>query len=260
MTISAGFMGKVTVDGNATYVNSCSIARKQGVQIPDAVMGTYQRVVGGADKIEISGGCSGPVTDSFVSIWGYALNRTGECPQPEKIDITVDMGCSNDVHTYNVMINSATLSCTAGDVVQFSFDVIGNDAGGVVGAGGDFGSGRVVTWDSIVVDNPPGSGEVASVEMTINNACTPIYKIGSGTLWPDDIIGGIQTITGSVSVYGGTFDGAGWERQSDFASGTGSISFGSLGTVTGVTYHRPVPNLGVGPVIIQYPFTCTFIT
>ena len=220
MTISAGFMGKVTVGANAIYVNSCNIARKQGVQIPDAVMGTYKRVVGGADKISIEGSCSGPVTDSFTSIWGLALDRTTDgCPQPQKVDITVDLGCDNDVHTYNVMINSATLSCTAGDVAQFSFDVIGRNTA-TSGSSGTLGSGRVVTWDSIVIEGAPGSGEVASVTMTVANACVPIYKIpttaGVGTLWPDEIIGGIQTITGSVGIYGGTFDAAGWESQSTF--------------------------------------------
>lgn len=260
MTISAGFMGKVTVGANAIYVSSCNIARKQGVQIPDTVMGTYKRVVGGADKISIEGSCSGPVTDSFSSIWNLAVDRTSvTCPQPELVDITVDMGCENDVHTYNVMINSATLSCTAGDVAQFSFDVIGRNTTST-GGSGTLGSGRVVTWDSISITGAPGTGDVASITMTVANACVPVYKIGSGTLWPDEIIGGIQTITGSVGIYGGTFDSAGWESQSLFSSGTGSITFGTLGTITGVTYHRPNPNLGVGPVIVEYPFTCTYIT
>lgn len=265
MAINPGYMGVVEVAGQQIKVNDCSIVAKQDVQIPDLVMGHFDHLVGAAGKVEIGGGCSGPMTENFGSgLWAAAYNRTSDCGLLTVGDVKVFYFCNGNTRTFHgILINTLKLSCAAGEIGQFSFDVMGaqkpDDTGSITSNKLEE---KLLTWDQFnVTGNIPGiANGIASFEVNINNGCTAYYSLAQADYFPFQIVPGLRTITGSVSVYNADLSGGGWDDFAAFSvPATGNISF-NLGAVTinldKVAFHRPTPALGVGPVITTVPFTC----
>jgi hypothetical protein len=263
MAINPGYMGVVEVAGQQLKVNDCSIVAKQDVQIPDLVMGHYDHIVGAAGKIDVSGSCSGPATENFgTGLWAYAYNRD-ECGLLQTTSANIYYYCNGTTRTFNnLLINSMKISCAAGEIGQFSFDVMGAQAP-VDGAftPGTATEEKLLTWDQFNVTGnfPGGTDGIASFEVNIANGCTPVYSLNQADYYPKQIVSGIRTITGSISVYNANLAG-GWDNYAAFdVPATGNITF-DLGSVSialaKVAFHRPTPALGVGPIITTIPFTC----
>lgn len=256
--IYAGYMGSLNLGGGNIPFDSANLAVKQGVGLPDVIAGTHKRVVSYADKIDISGSISGPLSDSsgMSALWTKAYDR-GTCGQPIDAEVSISYYCNGGagISFDKIYINSMSISCTAGDVAQFSLDFIGMGESTSGGSSGTITATRLITWDRISIS---AYETCQSFDVNIANNLEPVYVLGSGSLLPDAVVGGLQTITGSVGVYSEGATG-GWASGDVYdPTGAGSITIGGVGiTITQIQWHRSEPVASVGPYVANIPFTCT---
>lgn len=287
MAIHPGYMGVADIGGTKIRFADASITARQDVMIPDMVMGTWDRSAYNFGKVEIGGTISGPVTDSFAagvgSVWNWATTRD-ECGALTEKELKLYYFCDNAasdraLRTFpNMLAQSMNFSCAAGDVAQFSMEVIGAQ----VPVWGNTSSPlntvveKLVTWD--VVQTAITAGDIlitddallSNVEFTIANNVEAVYAMNqtvSTGFYPAALVPGLRTITGSVScydpqVFDGVFGyntreptsgGGGWDAD----AGRAQIAF-TLGATTitfNVQFHRIEPALGVGPIISTVGFT-----
>ena len=299
MSIHPGYMGQANIGGFTTRFGSASIAAKQTVEIPDLVMGHWDRAAYNFGKIEISGSISGPATETFAnvssdpanSIFGWAYDR-GNCGGLTAKTVNLYYYCdattsnSNSRTFGNVYANACTFSCAAGDIAQFSVDVIGAEA--PVWAHTDAvtpitTTEKLITWDNVGVTITSGTGItiatsalLSNFEFKIANNVQAVYAMNRGNIggipnggfFPAAMVPGLRNISGSISCYDPqTFDGvAGFDTALDSGSTSpwnadtsrATIAF-NLGSTVHVSFrvqfHRIEPELGVGPIISSVGFT-----
>lgn len=277
--VNPGYMGYAQIGtGNALRFTDASISAKQGVNIPDIVMGHWDHDAYVFDKIEIGGSISGPVTETFAagagSVWEWAVKRSGTCGALTPQDVTLYYYCGTSGNNRlfpNMRVNSMTFSCAAGDIAQFSLDVLGAEE---PSWGGSWTVNDVVekliTWDqtSIIVtagDESIGtldSEAVSNFTFTINNNIQTVYAIGNGgtalnNLYPYDLVPGLRGVTGSLSVYN-LPQVAGFDKWSDYAAdqmGSMQFNIGATQFTMKCRFHRVEPALGVGPIMSTVAFT-----
>ena len=281
--VNPGYMGYAEVAGLTSKVRftDASINARQDINAPDLVMGHWDHNAYVFQKIEIGGTISGPVTENFAlstgSVWEWAVKRSGTCGTLTPHDVGLFYYCSTGTGTSNKLfpnmrVNSLTFSCAAGDIAQFSLDVLGAETPTWGGAGSwsaDTDEEKLMTWDQCAVSVTAGDEEVGDLgtsafsnfTFTINNNIQTIYAIGAGTalnnLYPFDLVPGMRGITGSLSVYNvPQVDGA--EKWTDYAANQmGSVTF-SIGATTftmKVRFHRVEAASSVGPIISTVAFT-----
>ena len=152
-------------------------------------------------------------------------------------------------------------SCTAGDVAQFSIDVMGTAAG----AWSDTNpphittSEKLITWDKVSVSLPGGYGALnyQSFSFDISNNLEAAYTLSQDNLFPVDIVPGLRSISGSLTVYNAPdFNGAdAWDDY--LATDTDSITFniGDLSVTMKAVFHRVLPASSTGLVTSTVAFT-----
>jgi len=276
--VNPGYMGWADIGGvNKIRFTDCNLAAKQEINAPDLITGNYNRMAYNYGKVEITGSISGPVTEDFAAagagIWDWGVTRD-TCGLLDDKTVDVHYFCNSggvgdtDVGFTGVLVNSLTFSCAAGDVAQFSTDLMGATVGAFsAGASGKSGvdEKKLVTWDQVnltVGAGGPGGAELgasyfSNFTFTIGNNCTPVYRLGQADLLPFEIVTGLRSITGSISVYNlpaveGVLHYADYTAP---ARSTISFSIGSITVLCNVQFHRIEPSSSTGPIISTVAFT-----
>lgn len=278
-SIHKGYMGYANIGGTNIRFGDANITVRQDVNIPDLVMGHFDRGAYNYGKIEIGGTISGPVTENFAdnagnSVWDWAYNRDS-CGALTPKEVALYYFCDaggNGSRTFPVLLaNSVNFSCAAGDVAQFSIEVIGADKpswGGPVGGVTITDTEKLVTWDNVGLTITSGGVVVptnallSSFDFTVANNCEAFWALGSTDLYPVEIVSGLRTITGSISAYDPqAFDGVDSYGGYDADSGRATMSFniGNTAVSFKVSFHRSEPVLNSGAIISTIGFTGTGI-
>lgn len=290
--IRAGYMGYANIDGETLRFSDASIAARQDVMVPDLVAGSYNRMAFGYGPVSVDGSISGPMTENFIGtgtdkIWNWAAGRTNCGGLTNKqIDLyyfcegTPAPGSNSQRRFKNMYVNSMTFSVAAGDIANFSLDVIGAgpaediewDAstypGHVEDADGDAGpSEKLVTWDTVSLalagtyNTPATEIKYSNFELTISNNVEAVYALSDNSdYFPFDLVPGIRAVTGSFSAYNipEGIDGA--DNYGDAANDADqrtTITLNIAGSVYTVyaKLHRVEPTSGTGPVVSTIGFT-----
>jgi len=278
-----GYRGLADIGGvgNVRFADA-SITARQEINAPDLIMGDWDHDAYVFGPIEVGGTISGPVTETFVSgsgggqgLWGWGVVRTGDCGTLSNEDITLYYYCDSESsgalnsRTFTgMLVNSLNFSCAAGDIAQFSIDLLGSSAGSWTAAVPPHftDAEKLVTWDKVGVTITPGANPeftppvniaYSNFDFTISNNLETVYSLGQTNLFPFDIVPGLRTITGSISVYN-TPQADGKDAWDDYlASEVSTIAFdiGGLAIDMKVRFHRVEPASSVGPIISSIGFT-----
>ncbi len=278
---------------------SADIAAKQEVRAEDLIMGDWDRDAYVYGPISVGGSMSGPVTETFTGgiascgssvagddgVFQWAATRSGECGALTESDMILYYYCDSDTgegryKTFTDMkVNSLNFSCTAGDIANFTIEVMGKTASA-------WGEGaiphvttaeKLITWDKVsVAIGTPGCASEArgddgwiptvaemlllnyqSFEFTINNNLEPAYSLSQANLFPVDIVTGIRHISGSLTAYNApNFNG--FDQWDDYwADGVIPLTFniGNLSLTMSVRFHRVEPSSSTGLITSTVAFT-----
>lgn len=265
--INPGYMGIATIGGVSTRFTDANITARQEVNAPDLIMGSYDRMAWVYGKVEIGGSISGPITEKFASggsgVWAWATERLS-CGELNAKSVVLQYYCAgkggNSGRTFGGMyVNSMTVSAAAGDVAQFSVDVMGVDPPSWSGTGAPLGEEKLVTWDAIAVTAPGITEPISNFEITINNNLEAVYAISpTATYYPFDVVPGLRTVSGTISTYNVP---AGTDGADGYGDGHGGgaqligFNLGGLAVQARVAYHRVEPSSSVGPIVSTIGFT-----
>ncbi len=273
-TINPGYMGWANLDGVSLRFTDASIAANQEVNAPDLIMGHWDRDAWVAGPITIGGSISGPVTENFAagtgSVWDLATNRGTDCGSLSPVPLTLYYYCGTDDRSGRtfpeIMIQSLNVSCSAGDIAQFSMEVIGAKEPEWQSYGSKFDDEeKLLTWDKVGVTGGPGGDDfvLSSFDFTINNNIEAVYAIGKqedgGAMdyYPYALIPGLRHISGTLTYYNIPHDVADAINYDTAHANVGDLAFDLDGTAFTfhVAFHRVVPNSSVGPIMSTVAFT-----
>lgn len=284
--VHPGYRGLASLPGigNVRF-SDANISAKQEINAPDLIMGDWDHDAYVYGPIDVSGSMNGPVTETFVAgggsgILGWALTRTAPCGTLASEDITLyyycGTGTGNNTRTFEDMyVNSLGFSCAAGDVAQFTLDLIGRSAGEWTSDDPPHftTAEKLITWDKVSVSAtgsgvPSGDIAYSNFDFTVGNNCEVVYALNAGSggvgspdLFPYDVVPGLRTITGTLSAYDTPeFDGFDhWDDYTADDPATLTFTLGSgAGTITinmFVRFHRIEPASSVTPIISSVGFT-----
>lgn len=274
MAINAGYMGAARIGGGAILrFSDASIAPKQEVIIPDLVMGDKDHDSFYYGPITIEGNISGPIDTEFSGdIWEWAVKRDS-CGLLGDKQLELVYFCDNtevnSVTIPSLLANSVTISATAGDIANFSIDVIGAGSA-TYNTGASITTDqirKIITWDAMNVTLGTHDGIViatpslvSAFEITINNNVTPAYSMTKAIkdLYPDQLITGIRTITGSLTVYNIPFTNFGALDTFGGYNTTPAVLSFAIGATTynvNVKWARIAPTSSAGPVTSTIAFS-----
>lgn len=287
--VHAGYRGILDLDGAGTYLRftDCSISAKQGVEIPDLVMGDWNHDNYAYGKIEVNGSISGLVDEGFSNTiwdWGYVRNSPCGLINPKSPHLYYycddsDTTKKRDIAFTDLFVNSLNFTVAAGDIANWSVDVIGRRASAFTNTDAPHftDTKKLITWDKVGVsisassDTPTPCAPVVlayqNLEFTVANNVELVYAIVPSTdpdwgLFPYQAVPGIRTITGSLTGFDIDDQFAGFDNWDAYqtqspASGLNIITF-SIGALTvkfAVRFHRIEPTIGVGPVTSTIAFS-----
>jgi len=280
--VHAGYRGIArfsTVTEDVRFADA-NITARQEINAPDLIMGDWDHDAYVFGKIEVGGSISGPVTETFADAAGglfpWAVKRNGNCGtlDPADLELWYYCGTGTNYRSFTgLFCNSIQFSCAAGDVAQFSIDVVGTSATALTNSTAPqrTTAEKLVTWDKVGVTITAGdivipvTGRYSNFDFTIANNVETVYGLGQTDLFPFDIVPGLRTITGSLSVYNTpNFPGAN-DYEAYCADQPATISF-SIGGSTAcgstsldidmkVRFHRIEPTSAVGPIVSTVAFT-----
>jgi len=273
-----GYRGLADIGGiGQVRFADANIAAKQEINAPDIIMGDWDHDAYVYGPIEVGGTISGPVTETFVSgsaggsLWEWAVQRSGECGTLDTETVQLFYYCggtdSNTRTFNNMLVNNVNFSTAAGDIAQFSIDILGDSAGDWTSAVPPHftDAEKLITWDKVSVAITPGDEDFtvptniafSNFDFTVSNNLEIVYSLGQPNLFPFEIVPGLRTITGSISVYN-TPESSGVDTFDDYiAANIGTISFdiGGLAIDMKVRFHRVEPAAATGPIISTIGFT-----
>jgi len=269
-------LADITGVGQVRFADA-NITATQTINAPDLIMGDWDHDAYVYGPIEVGGSISGPVTETFVSgalgggLWDWGVKRSGECGTLDDETVHLYYYCggtdSNNREFTGMLVNNLNFSCSAGDIAQFSIDVMGSSAGAwQTGNPPHFTTAeKLITWDKVGVTiapgdedfTPPANIAYSNFDFTIANNLEIVYSLGQANLFPFEIVPGLRGITGSISVYN-TPEASGVDAWDDYlATGIGTIAFdiGGLAISMLVRFHRVEPASATGPIISTIGFT-----
>jgi len=269
--VHAGYMGTATVAGNSFRFNNCSLMAKQEVQTEDLVMGDWNKDAYVYGKISVGGGIGGPVTETFAtganSILTWACKRSA-CGllTPNSVDLYYycDSTGKRSRTFSNVYVNTLNFDCTAGEICNFSLDLLGTDftSWGSTSPTRNTKVEKLLTWDKVnlVVGSQPL--KYSTFSFTVSNNLNPVYALGQANLKPYDIVPGLLSITGSITMYdiSDAFDG--WLTWNDYgpantlsAENTLTFYIGTTPITIKAQFNRLEPTLTPGVITSTVAFT-----
>lgn len=274
MAINPGYRGIAQIGaGNYVRFTDANISAKQEINAPDLVMGDWDHDAYVYGPITVGGTISGPVTELFVSgaasIWQWAVKRTGNCGtlSTNNVNLWYYCGTGNRKHRNftGMLVNSINFSCAAGDIANFSLDVMGSGVNAWDSTDAPLyqTNEKLMTWDrvNLTISNPRGDlieNAYSNFDFTISNNLQVVYSLGQSNLFPYQIVPGLRTISGSISIYNiPTADGADTWSSYTADNGPATLTF-NIGTASfsfKAALHRVEPALGVGPIISTVNFT-----
>jgi len=274
-TVNPGYMGWAKFGDSQFRFSDASVAAKQDINAPDLITGHWNRQAYNYGKIDIGGTISGPVGELFGTagsgMWSKAVSR-GECGELTPGELEIHYFCST-TEGYNTFtfgsakVNSITFSCSAGDVAQFSMDMIAAESAEPSTGSGIFETPeKLITWDKVGLSVTPGtagsntfgSPYFSNFEVTFGNNVEAVYALGQSNLYPFALVDGITTITGSVTAYNipQMFGVETWDQYEADETGTVEFNVGPDITVNlNVQWHRVEPASSVGPIMSTVAFT-----
>jgi len=267
-TINAGYMGWATVGGASVRFTDASVAVQQEVLAPDLIMGDWDRDAWVAGPITVGGSMSGPITENFAagagSLFDIASKRSGNCGELAEVPLILNYYCGdggNNARSFpQIQVQSLNVSCTAGDIAQFSIEFIGaQEPTWESYAGRYLTEEKLLTWDALSVSGGLGNYDISSFDFTINNNIEAVYAIGSGmNYYPYALVPGLRHISGTITYYNIPNDLGDAINYDTAHANKGSIGF-SLGTGASFefncAFHRVVPNSSTGPIMSTVAFT-----
>ena len=276
--VNAGYMGWLNVGGNPLRMTSSSLVIKQEAITPELMGGSPDYLAWYHGKIEMGGNVAGPVDSNFAAqIWPWATARDSCGIMSNNEQVTVYYYCDNPAGgnegmTFpQMLVNQLTISCSAGDVAQFSLDLVGSVPPGS-GTYNPYVSytqtslsttdAKLLTWDKVaasITNYGASNGTLtteylSNFEISISNNITPQYSLGSGSLYPFALVTGMRTITGSFSVYNinGPLGRDTWDA--DVTHGIVQFSLGGTTYSIKCQFNRITPAGQVGPIISTIAF------
>ena len=277
LLVNPGYTGYAEIAGDKVRFTDASITARQEINAQDLIMGHWDHNAYVFGPVTVDGSISGPVTENFVgtagSIWEWATKRSGDCGELAKQTVDLYYFCDAGV-AYGIagrkfedlQVNSVNFSCSAGDIAQFSIDVMGaTPPSNISSTAADHTlEEKLVTWDKVGVTIIDGTGSTLPIDVkysnfdfTITNNLEVVYGIGQPDLYPFEIVPGLRGLTGSLSAYN-VPETLGADTWDDYAAGDyGTITF-AIGTATftfNVQFHRMEPASSVGPIISTIGFT-----
>ena len=281
--VFGGYRGLADIAGvGQVRFSDAGITARQSIEAPDLIGGDWDRDAYYYGKIEVGGSISGPVTETFVSgssggqgVWNWGVQRKGLCGLLDGADTTLYYYCGGTEYRarkfINMLVNTLNFSCAAGDVANFSIDVLGS--------GVDVNNGwlnvdpphfttaeKLISWDKVSVAITPGANSeftpptniaYSNFDFSIANNLQTVYSLGQPNLFPFEIVPGLRSISGSLSVYN-TPMANGKDAWDDYlAADVSTISFniGGLALDMKVRFHRIEPKSSTGPVISTLGYT-----
>ncbi len=279
--VHAGYRGILDL-GNGVKLRfvDAGISAKQAVEIPDMVMGDWDHDDYAYGKVEVGGSISGLVDENFqASIWDWGFCRDS-CglltPKSPSLYYYCDSAGKRSQTFDTLYVNTLNFSCAAGDIANWSVDVIGKKASAFseTSPANVTDVYKLITWDKIGLVITPGSDmgtptavAFQNIEFSIANNVAPVYAIGDTTamplpdrLFPYEVVPGIRTITGSLTGFDidDTFSGFGnWDAYDTGYGGLCTMAFaiGALNVSFRVRFHRIDPKMGVGPITSTIAFS-----
>lgn len=274
VNITPGFTGYAKTGSYALRFNSCSLNASQEVEAPDMVMGDYTHNAWAYGKVEVGGQISGPMTENSMAfikeVWAG--------------DKTIDIKYYGGYYRRfgGMWANSLTVNVNAGEVVNFTLDLIGrtfsttnpgtlNDPYTITE--------KLLTWDKCSLffgaqSTSPGAGTsnklegLQSFSITITNNITRQFVIRASDLY-GDLVRGMSAVTGtmvsyiikSTTKYMDTYSqfGEGAEHYNTYENNDYypiSFSVGDSHTIScTVVFHRATSELSTGPILSTIGFT-----
>ena len=281
--VYAGYRGLADIAGvGQVRFADASISAKQSINAPDLIMGDWDKDAYNYGPIEVGGSIGGPVTETFVSgsgggtgIWDWGVKRNGDCGLLNSADTTLYYYCGGTEYRartfVDMLVNTVGFSCSAGDVAQFTLDIMGSGVGpnnGWVNTDPPHftTAEKLITWDKVGVSitpgpnpefTPPTNVAYSNFDFSIGNNLQTVYSLGQPNLFPFEIVPGLRTITGSLSIYN-TPQANGKDTWDDYLAAdvsTISFSIGSLSLDMKVRFHRVEPASSTGPIISTVAFS-----
>jgi hypothetical protein len=272
MALHAGYRGIAQIGGEYVRFSDASISAKQAIEAPDLIMGNWDRMAYVYGKIEVGGSMSGPITESFAENNGvleWAATRGGNCGTLSEKTVNLWYYCPVSGNNYRqftgLYVNSLEISVTAGEVAQFSLDVMGKNAGAWSNNAVPLRENveKLMTWDkfNLNIDGPGGpisDIDFSAFSISIANNLSAQYSLGQSDLFPFEIVPGLRHISGSITVYNvrGDLDGANnWDAYTAGTRGSVTFSLGSITATANVQFHRAEPSSQVGVITSTVGFT-----
>jgi len=277
--IKPGFRGYAEIDGTSPPLrirfSSCNLNASQEIEAPDLVMGDDTHDAWAYGKIEVQGAFSGPVTESTGAFM-------------DELEANLQDGVQINVKYYDgftrafsgCRLNSFTFNVNAGEVVQYTLDIMGEnrlDTDPTMTDGFTKGE-KLVTWDkssirigSLKLDEDADWSTIwstlgfqtnlQSFTFTASNNLTRQFILGESDLF-GDLVEGMKAVSGSITSYvlkSSEGLGAGvnfWDQyEGDYAYPIRFDIGSDLQVQAGVRFHRGVTDLGTGPVMTSIGFT-----
>jgi hypothetical protein len=275
--IKPGFRGYAEIDGtnNKLRFNSFGVNATQDVEAPDMVMGDDTHDAWAYGKIDVAGSISGPVTES-----------TGAFIDALEANLVEEDGATINVKYYDgytrtftgVRLNSYSFNVSAGEVVQFTIDLIGITVeDGPADMQGYTKGEKLVTWDksSIRVGDLhfDENGEpnytalgfyngLQSFSFTASNNFQRQFVLGRSDLF-GDLVEGMKDVTGNIVSYQDKASEANtiasgvnyWdEYDGDYAYPISFYIGDNLIVSATVRFSRGTSELSTGPVVTTMAF------
>ena len=200
MAVHMGYVGSVQIGAGKYFCTGSSLNPVQTLNMPDLVQGHPSHHAWAWGKIEIGGNVSGVLTEDSGSLWNTAYNRETSLDHMPSIVVNICYYRSIGRQFTGAQINSLEMSVTAGDVANFTVDFMATAANTnqnpVVAD-----CKKLVTWDACSFTGV--SGDVQSISCSLNNNLQRVYVCGptSADYNPFDVVAGMRTIGGSVTIY-----------------------------------------------------------
>ncbi|MFW5872065.1 MAG: phage tail tube protein [bacterium] len=279
LLVHPGYRGLADIPGvGQVRFSDANMSAKQEVNAPDLVMGDWDRDAYNYGPIEVGGSISGPVTETFVlgsgggtGLWDWGVKRNSPCGELNPADVTLYYYCGGSEQRarefIEMYVNSLNFSCSAGDVANFSIDTMSKSVGPWLSTDPPHytDAEKLITWDKVYVSISPGDEDVtvpvnigySNFDFTITNNLETVYSLSQSNLFPYEIVPGLRTISGSISVYDTPqFDGVISFDDYDAANiGTISFDIGGLSIEMKARFHRVEPASSTGNIVSTVGFT-----